>query len=205
MPTRTGTIAGLVLAGGQSRRMGGGDKFMLELGGQTMLRRAAERLRPQVAAVAISANVGAGALRNLGLPVLADLPPEPRGPLSGIQAGLAWALTQGCSHLVTAASDTPFFPRDLVARLAAAGSPDAVALAASGGRVHPVFGLWPVAVAPALDEFLREGGSFKMMDFVARCDWASVDFGLEDGVDPFFNVNTRDDLAEARRLVGIGI
>lgn len=205
MPSRTGTIAGLVLAGGQSRRMGGGDKFMLELGGQTMLRRAVERLLPQVAAVAISANIGADMLGDLGLPVLADAPPEPRGPLSGIQAGLAWARAQGCSHLVTAASDTPFFPRDLVARLAAAGSPSSIALAASRGRTHPVFGLWPLAVAPALDGFLQEGESFKMMDFVARCGWAQVDFALEQDFDPFFNVNTRDDLAEARRLVEIGI
>ena len=132
MPPRTGETAGLVLAGGQSRRMGGGDKFLAELAGETLIARTVRRLAAQVAKTAISANCNPALLAGLNLPVLPDAPPS-RGPLSGIQAGLAWAQAEGCSHIVTAASDTPFFPPDLVARLAAAAtSRDAIVLAASG-------------------------------------------------------------------------
>lgn len=204
MPPRTGQIAGIVLAGGQSRRMGGGDKFLMELAGETMIARAVRRLGPQVATVAISANCDPALLAPLHLPVLAD-PASSRGPLSGIQAGLAWARAQGCTHLATAASDTPFFPMQLVARLSgAAGPAGSVALAASGGRAHPVFGLWPVSVAQALNRFLAEDGRARMTDFAALCGSTLVDFAFENGVDPFFNVNTPDDLAEARRLDGGG-
>jgi molybdopterin-guanine dinucleotide biosynthesis protein A len=181
--------------------MGGGHKFLMELAGGTMIGRAVGRLASQVATMAISANCDPALLSGLHLPVLADPPPS-RGPLSGIQAGLAWAQSRGCSHIVTAASDTPFFPSDLVTRLAdAASSPKTVVLAASAGRVHPVFGLWPISLAPALGEFLREGASFKMTDFADRNQWTPVDFAFENGLDPFFNVNTMDDLAEAARLM----
>ncbi len=203
MPSPTGEIAGLILAGGASRRMGGGHKFLLALGGETMLDRTIARLSPQVARLAISANCDPALLGATGLPVLADPPPAPRGPLSGLAAGLAWAAAQDFSHVVTAASDTPFFPEDLVSRLrAAASSADAVVFAASEGRVHPVFGLWPVRVAPMLGRFLREDAGSRMMDFVERCEWTSVDFPCPDGLDPFFNVNTKAELAEAERRIG---
>ena len=183
--------------------MGGGHKFLLKLAGETMLDRVVARLSPQVSALAISANCDPGLLAGAGLPVLADAPPAPRGPLSGIRSGLAWAASHGFSHLATAASDTPFFPTDLVARLRdAANSPETIALAASGGRAHPVFGLWPVSTAPALEQFLREDLGNRMMDFVNRSEWTSVEFALEDGRDPFFNVNTTEDLAEAELRAG---
>jgi molybdenum cofactor guanylyltransferase len=203
LPSRTGDIAGLVLAGGESRRMGGGHKFLLKLAGETMLDRVIARLSPQVAALAISANCDPALLAPSGLPILADPPSGSRGPLSGIGSGLSWAASQGFSHIATAASDTPFFPEDLVARLLhAAPSRDAIALAASGGRVHPVFGLWPVSAASALDSFLREETGSKMTDFVSLCEWTAVDFAFASGFDPFFNINTQDDLAAARRRIG---
>lgn len=203
MPSPTGEIAGLILAGGASRRMGRGHKFLLELGGETMLDRTVARLSPQVARLAISANCDPALLGGTRLPVLADPPPAPRGPLSGLAAGLEWAAAQNFSRVVTAASDTPFFPEDLVSRLcAAASSADAVVLAASNGRVHPVFGLWPVCVAPMLGRFLREDAGSRMMDFVERCEWTSVDFPCPKGLDPFFNVNTSAEFAEAERRIG---
>ena len=205
MPSRTGEIAGLVLAGGESRRMGGGHKFLLRLAGETMLARTVARLSPQVASLAISANCDPELLAGTTFPVLADPPPVPRGPLSGLKSGLAWSSAQGVSHIVTVASDTPFFPEDLVLRLRdAAPSADAVVLAASDGRIHPVFGLWPVSVAPVLDRFLQKDAGNRMMDFVRRCEWTSVDFALLDRDDPFFNINTRDDLAEAERRIREG-
>lgn len=201
MANATGQIAGLVLAGGESRRMGGGHKFLLRLGGEAIIDRVIARLSPEVAAMAISANCDASLLEHTGLPVLADPPPS-RGPLSGVLAGLAWARAAGFSHLATAAADTPFFPEGMVARLReAAPSPDAVVIAASSGQMHPVFGLWPVSAAPSLDQFLRRDGGTRMMDFVTQGPWRSVDFSVERGPDPFFNINTRDDLAAAELLL----
>lgn len=205
MTSRTTQIAGLVLAGGGSRRMGGGHKFLLELGGRTMLEHALARLAPQVAALAISANCDPALLGQAELPVLKDPPPGSRGPLSGIRAGIAWAASQGFGRLLTAASDTPFFPQDLATRLAeAAPTPGTVVVAASGGRLHPVFALWPATLGPAIDRFLEEGSGNGAMAFIERCDWTAVDFAIEDARDPFFNVNTRDDLAEARRRADQG-
>src|SRR5690606_4598267 len=152
------------------------------------------RLSPQVAILSISSN----SPRDLfDYPVLADPPPARGGPLSGVRAGLAWAHGQGWSHLATAASDSPFGPQDLVARLAAAlVSPMTIALAASGGRAHPVFGLWPVAIGPLLDDFMEGEGSSRVMDFVEGCEWKQVEFPISDGIDPFFNVNTRDEFEQ---------
>jgi molybdopterin-guanine dinucleotide biosynthesis protein A len=190
-------IAGLVLAGGQSRRMGGGDKFLIELNGRTLLEHAIERLRPQVGELAISANCDPGLLAAYRLPVLPDPAPAGRGPLAGILAGLDWAAeSSGASHLVTAASDTPFFPADLVARLAqAAGSgTDTIVLAASAGRVHPVFGLWPLVVREPLRRWMKDGPSLKVTDFTDTRSHARCDFEIGATSDPFFNINTPDDL-----------
>ena len=193
-------IAGLVLAGGASRRMGGGHKFLIELAGKTMLERAVERLRPQVGPLAISANCDPDMLPNTGLPVLPDAPPAGRGPLAGLLAGLNWAAAGDTSHVVTVASDTPFFPARLVAELAACrdGHPDMIVLAASAGRVHPVFGLWPVSLRAALRSWLDDGHNLKVTDFAGQQVWRRCDFAVGAGGDPFFNVNTPEELADAR-------
>lgn len=199
------TPLGVILAGGLSTRMGGGDKALLELGGESLLARVAARLAPQVAALALSANGDPARFAPFGGPVLPDSLPGHPGPLAGVLAGLDWAAGEGASHIVTAAVDTPFLPRDLVERLAAAagGTGAALALAASPveGRVrrHPTFGLWPVALRDDLRAALG-GGLRKVSLWADRHGAARAVFDAA-GRDPFFNVNTPDDLARAEAML----
>ncbi len=205
----TGAVAGLVLAGGRATRLGGGDKPLRLLGGRPMLARILERLRPQVGQVALSANGDPARFAGFGLPVLPDDGPAGRaGPLAGILSGLQWAKREtDCARLLTVAGDTPFFPTDLAARLSAApaGPPDRIAVAASGGRRHPVFALWPVSLEEDLKRFLAESGTFSVAAFLDMHDAATVDFPMlqleGEKADPFFNVNTPQDLAEAEEMV----
>lgn len=201
------SIAGILLAGGKSSRMGGGDKSLRLLGGQSMLAHAAGRLAPQVAALALNANGDPGRFAGFGLPVVADTLAGHPGPLAGILAGMEWAAAvPDCTHLVSVACDTPFFPADLVSRLveAAAGRHARIAIAASDGRRHPVFGLWPLALRPALRHFLEEGTTYKVSAFVEQHDFVLADFPMltlvQGTADPFFNVNTESDLMTAERM-----
>lgn len=203
----TDRIAGILLAGGQSRRMGGGDKCLCLLAGRPMLGHAAARLGPQVGALAISANGDPRRFGDFALPVIADSIAGLAGPLAGILAGMEWAAREaGRTHLVSAASDTPFFPADLVSRLAvaSAGAPARIAVAASDGRSHPVFGLWPISLREDLRHFLEDGSTYKVTAFVEKHDFVLADFpmlALNKGMaDPFFNVNTQADLIEAERI-----
>jgi len=195
---------GLILAGGLSRRMGGGDKTLVDLAGKPLLAHVAGRLTPQAGAIALSANGDPARFAHFGLAVLADTVAGLRGPLAGILAGMVWALSDPAStRLVTVAGDTPFYPRDLVNRLdeAVRDQPDSIALATSGGRTHPVFGSWPLGLVDDLRTVLDAGSNLKVMDFVARHSFVTVDFPLvpisSGHADPFFNVNTPDDLAIA--------
>lgn len=196
-------ILGVVLAGGASRRMGR-DKAALLVGGRTLLERAVDRLAPQVAAVAISA--GETPVAMPGLATLPDPLPGRAGPLAGLLAGMRWAAAEGAARVQLAPVDAPFFPRDLVARLAAAG--DGVALPRSGGRTHPTFLQAPVALADDLAAFVAAGGSRAMHAWLDRHAAAVVDFApvtAADGpVDPFFNLNTPDEAAYAERLAAGG-
>ena len=144
---------GVILAGGQARRMGGGDKGLLTLGNRSILERVIARLGPQVSDMALNANGNPERLGDFGLPVISDTVEGFVGPLAGVLAGMEWAAGQGATHIVTVAADTPFFPDDLVARLLSSanstGKP--IALAATpdperGMNRHPTFGLWPVAL-----------------------------------------------------------
>jgi molybdopterin-guanine dinucleotide biosynthesis protein A len=157
------------------------------------------RLRPQVVELAISVGADRSRFAALGPSVLADPVAGSSGPLAGLLAGLEWARAhdRGITHVATAAVDTPFFPLDLVARLAGEARPGSVAVARSAGRVHPVFTLVPVALADDLGGFLAGGGSRRAGDWLARHDPAVVDFAFVDGIDPFFNINTPEDLALA--------
>jgi molybdenum cofactor guanylyltransferase len=198
------SIAGIVLAGGLSRRMGGGDKSLRLLAGRPILAHIVERAAPQVVALALNANGDAARFAAFGLPVVADSVPDFAGPLAGVLAGLDWAAARvpGATHVASFAGDAPFLPRDLVARLAAAlgDGRHALACAASGGRAHPVFGLWPVALRDALRRAVTEEGMRKVDVWTARYALVTVDFATAP-IDPFFNANRPDDLAEAERLV----
>lgn len=204
--TRPGDIAAIVLAGGRALRLGGGDKPLRPLGGRPMLTRILERLKPQVGPVAISANDDPARFAEYGLPVLAD-DGEQSGPLSGILSGMRWAKAADSRKLLTVAGDTPFFPADLAARLTAAAAvhDNHIAVAASGGRRHPIFALWPVALEADLSEFLAQSATFSVAAFLERHETVSVDFATASisgkTIDPFFNVNTPEDLAEAEAIV----
>lgn len=201
--------AGCVLAGGLSRRMGGGDKALRMLGGRPMLAHVIDRLRPQVSAMVLNANGDPARFAEFGLPVVCDPIEGFAGPLAGVLAGLRWAQAHAphARWVASAAADTPFFPTDLVARLAAAAdhAEPTIALAASGGHRHPVFGLWPVALADDLETFLRTEETRKVMAWVAR--HANVEVGFEAvgakglALDPFFNANTPQDMDTAEKLL----
>ena len=190
---------GVILAGGQATRMGGGDKGRLVLGGRPLFSHVIDRFEPQVAGLALNANGDPERLRDLGLPVLADSIAGFAGPLSGVLAGLDWAATLGASHIVSAAADTPFLPCDLVPhlQLAAENSPTGMALAASPSGRQPTFGLWPVALREDLRAAL-EGGLRKVVQWTTQHGAATAEFSQDEA---FFNINTPDDLAKADTMI----
>jgi molybdopterin-guanine dinucleotide biosynthesis protein A len=188
-------IFGIILAGGQGRRMGGADKALLPLAGRALISHAIARLEPQVEQLALSANGNPARFAALGLPVLPD--DTPMGPLSGILSALQWAAARGADAVVSAPVDAPFVPGDLTPRLLLAGN-GGLTIAQSGGRLHPVCGLWPVSLAPALAAFLASGAKPKMMDFAAQHATATADFP-DDGA--FANLNTPQDITAAESLL----
>jgi molybdenum cofactor guanylyltransferase len=190
-------IFGVILAGGTGRRMGGADKAALRLAGQSLIRRAADRIEPQVERLAISANGDPARFAELRLPVLPDA--TALGPLAGILAAIEWASPQGATAIVSAAVDTPFFPADLVPRLLLAAETGAtpIALAQSAEQVHPTFGLWPVALGADLRATLARGEA-RVMDFARRHGFTPALF-LDDGA--FLNLNTPADLDRAERMI----
>ncbi len=191
-------ILGVILAGGRSLRMGGGDKCLLPLAGRPILAHVIERIGPQVGTLVLNANGDPSRFANFGLPIVADTISGFAGPLAGILAGLRHGAMTGADAVVTAAGDTPFLPLDLVARLAAAAG-EGVAIAQSRGRDHPVEGLFPVDCAADLEDFIRTSPRLRVTDWVARQAPQRADFnGLGPrGVDPFFNINELQDLAVA--------
>jgi len=202
-------VPGVILAGGLARRMGGGDKGLRELGGKPLMVHVVERLSRQASPLAINANGDASRFASFHLPIIPDRTPGTPGPLAGILAGLYWAaeVSPGARFIVTAACDTPFFPRDLVARLIGEAGDiyPAIVLAQSNGRVHPVFGLWPLALAQELEEALRRGDR-KVQDWASLHPNFRVEFPhirvREMTLDPFFNVNTPEELAQAAAFIG---
>lgn len=194
---------GMVLAGGLARRMGGGDKPLRLLAGRPMLDHALDRLAPQVAAVVLNANGDPARFAAYGLPVVADGLPDHPGPLAGILAALDWAAEHrpALPWMVSVPGDSPFIPGDLVAALhaarAAAGTP--LACARSDGQTHPPVGLWAVALRADLRAALL-AGERKIDRWTARHGCAHADWPTRP-VDPFFNANAPEDLAEAERLM----
>lgn len=196
-------VVGVLLAGGQSRRMGGGDKGFRLLGGVPILGRVIDRFRPQVGRLVINANGDPARFATTGLPVVADTVEDFPGPLAGVLAGLDWAAgnVPHALWIATVATDAPFIPRDLVTRMIVATEEGAeLVCAASHGRTHPVIGLWATRLRNDLRRAVVEEGIRKVDIWTARHRLAVVDFAV-DPVDPFFNVNTPEDLAAAERLV----
>jgi molybdopterin-guanine dinucleotide biosynthesis protein A len=198
-------IPGVVLAGGRSSRMGR-DKAGVTLSGRTLLDRVIEQLSPQVISVAVNADA---APDRCNRPFIPDIIPGKAGPMAGIHAAMAHgASLPAVTHVATVSVDSPFFPHDLVDWLAAAiDTPTRIAIATSEGRSHPVFGLWPVALADDLESWIATDEKRRVRDFLLRHDVAEVAFPLRPTraslLDPFFNVNTPDDLAEAERWIKV--
>jgi molybdopterin-guanine dinucleotide biosynthesis protein A len=194
----------VLLAGGLARRMGGGDKPMRMIAGHTILERVITRLKPQCGALILNANGDPARFAAFGLPVVADSVANFPGPLAGILAGLDWVAEHlpSAEWMLSAAGDCPFLPRDLVARLAATRADEnaELAVAASGGRSHPVIGLWKVSLREALRHALVVEEVRSVERFMARYRLATVSWPTTP-LDPFFNANTAEDLTEAERFV----
>ncbi|MGE0340920.1 MAG: molybdenum cofactor guanylyltransferase MobA [Xanthobacteraceae bacterium] len=194
---------GLVLAGGLARRMGGGDKSLIEIGGVTILERVLSRMKPQCSRMIINANGDASRFGFTGLPIVPDDIPDFAGPLAGILAGLDWAAANepDTEYIASVPGDCPFLPRELVQRLEEArnheGKP--LACAKSGDWRHPVVGLWPVALRADLRHALMKEQLHKMEVWTARYGVATAVWP-DQPIDPFFNVNTPEDAARANEV-----
>lgn len=215
MPAATKTDArqtqwpAVVLAGGLSRRMGR-PKSGLLLGGKTMLSRIVERLQPQVASVAINLNGAAERAAIEGHPVIGDTVPGFLGPLAGVLTAMrhAAATTPAATHVLVVPTDTPFFPHDLAQRLTDAMTErEQIAVALSDDALHPLFALWPVTLADDLEHWLTTDPKRRVRAFIERHPNVTVDFPMKDtangSFDPFFNINTPDDLLQAEEWLGI--
>lgn len=201
-------VVGVLLAGGKSSRMGGGDKCLRLLGGKPILARIIDRLNPQVSDAVINANGDPSRFADFGLPVVPDSVAGYQGPLAGIHAALEWVRENrpGVDHVVTIATDTPFFPADLVRRFIEAGAgPSTFCIAQSDAGIHPVIGLWPVGLAEALRTSL-ERGERKATTWTKDHGAIPVFFPPANvggqSIDPFFNINAPEDLAAAEALLG---
>ncbi|MBS0250100.1 MAG: molybdenum cofactor guanylyltransferase [Proteobacteria bacterium] len=203
MPS-TDHILGVILAGGRSRRFGGGDKTLAEIDGQSILTRVISRFRPQVGRLALSINGHAQRFADFGVETIIDGESPELGPLSGMLAAMDWAKAHApnITLIATVSSDIPFLPGDLVARLDAARD-GGVAIAESAGRRHPTIGLWPLTTRPDVANALARQ-ALSVNRLAADLDAVAVTFPMRDSegdeIDPFFNVNTRDDLDAARVL-----
>jgi molybdenum cofactor guanylyltransferase len=198
-------IMAVVLAGGLARRMGGGDKCLKLLAGQPILAHVLERLDGQAERILLNANGDVTRFASWGVPVATDVVAGFGGPLVGVLTALEWAAIHApeITDVVSVPADGLFLPRDLVRRLveARAGVGAVLAQAASNGRPNPVVGLWPVTLAAELRHAVVEEGVAKVDAWTARYRLVTVDFEAA-SVDPFFNANTQEDLAEAERLLG---
>jgi molybdenum cofactor guanylyltransferase len=194
-------IAGVVLAGGEARRFGGLNKALLPFADTTLAGFVAARLARQASPVGINANRDLVAIAELGRACVADGIGGSLGPLDGVLGAMRFAAANNCTHVVTVPVDAPFFPDELVSRLAIFGG-TTPAFATSNGKPHPTFALWPVSFAGRLNTFLLAGKSFKMRDFLHSVDAVAVEFPpTANGLDRFMNINTPDDLAIAQGVL----
>jgi molybdenum cofactor guanylyltransferase len=200
------SVVGIILAGGLAKRMGGGDKCLLPLAGKTLLQRTVERAQPQVGPLLLSANGNSLRFARTRLPVVPDLLPGNLGPLVGIHAGLRWMQKDNpdAEWLMSFASDTPFFPLDIVKQLLAAATENhsQLAIASSRLQLHPVFALWHASLLDKIEEQLKSGEAPRLQDWAKQQKMVEVSFAA-DTYDPFFNINTPQDLYTAEPLVAL--
>lgn len=200
------SVVGIILAGGLAKRMGGGDKCLLPLVGKTLLQRTVERAQPQVGQLLLNANGNSLRFARTRLPVIPDIYPGNLGPLAGIHAGLSWMQTTNpdAEWLASFASDTPFFPADLVTRLfdAATGQNAQLAVAKSRDRTHPIFALWHASLLGKIEQQLQSGDIPRLQDWIKQQKLVEVEFEVEN-YDPFFNINVPQDLYAAEPLVAL--
>jgi molybdenum cofactor guanylyltransferase len=196
-------IVGVILAGGQSRRFGGGDKFLKKLNGRLLIEHVVDRVRPQIDRLIINSNSDASSFENLGLPVVADSIQGYAGPLAGILTGMEWVQKNaiGCEWIVTFPSDAPFVPLDCVDKMQSCAEKDKVEIvcAASNGRTHPVCALWQVSLAGDLRKAMENEEMRKIDLWTARHLLSTVEFSSQP-FDPFFNINRREDLERAEQI-----
>lgn len=197
-------VVGLILAGGLARRMGGGDKCLLPLAGKTLLQRTIERAQPQVDELLLNANGSSLRFARMRLPVIADQYSNNPGPLAGIHAGLAWLNKDDpdSEWLMSFASDTPFFPKDLVSKLMAAAIDKQVqiAVATTHAGMQPTFSLWHASLLGKIDIVLRSGTIPRLQDWITTQKYTAVEFSTKE-YDPFFNINTPQDLYQAETQI----
>jgi molybdopterin-guanine dinucleotide biosynthesis protein A len=200
----TSGVAGVLLAGGLSRRMGGGDKCLRMLAGQTILSRIVAVIRPQVEVLILNANGDPRRFSNFKLPVVADTVKGNVGPLAGVLAGMEWAESNHpeCKWLATVPTDAPFLPPDLISQMQQAilAEGSDMACAASGGRNHPVCGLWPIRLRGALREAMIVDEIRKVNRWTGHYSLSVIDFPSK-RFDPFFNTNRPEDLAQAESFL----
>ena len=202
----TVTTIGVLLAGGLARRMGGGDKSLLDLGGERILDRVIARARPQVDVLILNANGDPRRFADFGLPIVSDVVGEFAGPLAGILTGMNWAQANvpGAEWIVSFATDAPFLPTDMVERFIAAVDEKKadIVCAVSNKQAHPVFALWPLRLKDELKAAMIDEEMRKIDRWTARYRTAHVNFDYVDGdLDPFFNVNKPENLNEAKRFL----
>jgi molybdopterin-guanine dinucleotide biosynthesis protein A len=200
------SVVGIILAGGLARRMGGGDKCLLPLAGKTLLQRTIERAQPQVSQLLLNANGNSLRFARTRLPVIADANPNNLGPLAGIHAGFTWMQVNAPKQewLMSFASDTPFFPTTIADELLAAAikSKKTLVVATSKLRVHPVFSLWHISVASKISAQLITGEAPRLQEWIKAQEPLEVDFNA-DAYDPFFNINTPQDLYAAEPIAAL--
>lgn len=192
------SITGVILAGGLAKRMGGGDKCLLPLGGKTLLQRSIERAQPQVSELILNANGNSLRFARSRLPVIADLFEGFPGPLAGIHAALTFMDERNPNNewLASFACDTPFFPRDMVQQLLAASGDSQLVVARSKDRVHPIFALWHASMLSKVEQRLQKGDTPRLQEWIEDFKPVYVDFPAA-AYDPFFNINTPQDLYSA--------
>ncbi|WP_460275623.1 molybdenum cofactor guanylyltransferase MobA [Celeribacter sp. ULVN23_4] len=195
---------GVILAGGAGTRLGNADKGLVELGGERLIKRVIDRLAPQCATLAVSANGDPKRYAEFGFPIIPDGSAQLQGPLAGVLAGLDWAATKGFDAIVTVATDTPFFPSDLVARLSQVSQPEGFGIAVTEEdgktRWHPTFGLWPVSLRNDLRVALARHQR-RMVQFSESKGAVPVLFESPASEEMFFNINTKEDLARAEEML----